>query len=53
MKAAADGVDVKKQYNHRDPTVDWSDGCRITHGESTYYHSVMGHKEKEKEKLFV
>lgn len=48
MKAAADGIDHKKQFRRNDPSVDWSEGCRVSHGESTYYHSSMRRAEKAK-----
>lgn len=48
MRAAADGVDAKKHRDYRDPNVDWSEGCRVSHGESTWYHSTMGRTEKAK-----
>lgn len=47
MRAAADGVDTKRQRDFRDPNVDWSEGCRVSHGESTWYHSTMGRAEKQ------
>lgn len=46
MKAAAQGKNAKKQFDFRDPKVDWSEGCRVTHGESTWYHSTMGRVDK-------
>lgn len=48
MNATAETTAVKKQYRLRDPDVDWSEGCRMSHGESTWYHSTMGHLEKPK-----
>jgi hypothetical protein len=48
MNAAAQGTSVKDQYDFRDPDVDWSEGCRVSHGESSWYHSDMGRKEKPK-----
>jgi len=48
MKAAADAVDIKKPYKHNDPNVDWSEGCRVSHGESTHYRSAMRRTEKAK-----
>lgn len=40
------GRDEDAEYwNHNTPNV-WGDKCRIQHGQSTWYFSFMGRREK-------
>ena len=35
----------KERWNHNDRSKVWSEGCRIEHGEPTYFYSVMRRRE--------
>lgn len=46
MKVSRAMDDPKRLNNYHDTDNDWSEGCRVKHGESTFYHSDLGRKDK-------